>query len=68
MSNWEKKKSVHFQIFLVPREGHVKEFWPVIRKVKCGITRNAFVFLLQMLCFLGFPFSPSSCLDYGRGI
>lgn len=39
MSSW-KKKSVHFQISLAPREGLVVEFWPMMHKLKCGISGN----------------------------
>lgn len=44
------------------------EFWVVMCKLKCMISGNTFVFLLQMLCCLGVPFSPSLCLEYSLGI
>lgn len=40
------------------------EFWPMVHKLKCEISGNTFIFLVQMLCFLAFPFSPSLCLEY----
>lgn len=40
------------------------EYWPMTHILKCGISGNTFVFLLQMLCFLDFPSSPSLRLEY----
>lgn len=62
MSSW-KKKSVLFQISLTPRGGHVIEVWLTMRKTEVQDFWKHFCFPAQMLCFLAFPFAPSSCLE-----